>query len=105
MNESEKMSIATLIYVAMRRQANRIIDVEWMLCNETYAREVIVLARKQGAPELQHYAERMEEAIFGKGELPHAAMAHPASLGHTPNIDPVGRDNSMDGNRYVGTLR
>lgn len=60
--EMEKLfALAGRIHVLLRREHNRIIDVEWMCADESYAREVIKLARSAESEELLALAERVEE--------------------------------------------
>ena len=54
-------SLAGRIHVLLRREANRIIDVEWMCADPAYAREVIKLARSAGSEELLKLSDRVEE--------------------------------------------
>jgi len=60
--EMEKMfSAAGRVYVLLRRETNRMIDVEWVSADADYAREVIHLARATALPELLELADRIEE--------------------------------------------
>ncbi|MGE5758066.1 MAG: hypothetical protein ACM3W8_04290 [Sideroxydans sp.] len=54
-------SLAGRIHVLLRREINRIIDVEWMCADPAYAQEVIKLARSTGSDELHKLADRVEE--------------------------------------------
>jgi len=54
-------SLAGRMHVSLRREINRIIDVEWFCSNAAYAREVIKLARSTRSEELDKLAGRMEE--------------------------------------------
>lgn len=54
-------SLAGRIHVLLRREINRIIDVEWMCIDAAYAREVIKLARSAEADELHKLCDRIEE--------------------------------------------
>jgi hypothetical protein len=54
-------SLAGRLHVSLRREINRIIDVEWFCLNAAYAGEVIKLARKTQSAELNKLADRMEE--------------------------------------------
>ncbi len=107
MSDSEKMSIASLMYVSLRRLTSRIIDVEWMMHNQDYAKEIIALARRQGNVELQHYAERMEELLGGKTSPPRPAVV--AAPVDDPLIDPISAhhasEDSAIASRYIGSLR
>jgi hypothetical protein len=54
-------SLAGRLHVLLRREMNRIIDVEWMCADPVYAREVIKLARTVETDELLKLADRVEE--------------------------------------------
>ena len=54
-------SLAGRLHVLLRRETNRIIDVEWMCADPVYAREVIKLARTVETDELLKLADRVEE--------------------------------------------
>jgi len=54
-------SLAGRIHVLLRRETNRIVDVEWMCADAAYAREVIKLARSVESEELHKLADRVEE--------------------------------------------
>ena len=108
MSESEKTAIAAHLYVTLRRKLNRLIDVEWLLKNEDYAREVIGMSRQQGLEDLAHYADRMEEMIFGrilvkrpiepKLDVVPKIVAESAQSSH-------GSEGDESTKRYIGTLR
>ncbi|ADE10309.1 hypothetical protein Slit_0067 [Sideroxydans lithotrophicus ES-1] len=53
-------SLAGRMHVLLRREINRIIDVEWMCIDAGYAKEVIKLARSAEADELHKLADRIE---------------------------------------------
>lgn len=54
-------SLAGRMHVLLRREINRIIDVEWMCADAAYAKEVIKLARSVDSDELHKLAERVEQ--------------------------------------------
>lgn len=54
-------SLAGRLHVLLRRETNRIVDVEWFCTNAIYAREVIKLARTAQSDELNKVADRIEE--------------------------------------------
>lgn len=54
-------SLAGRLHVLLRRETNRIIDVEWMCADAAYAREVVKLARSTDSDELHRLAERVGE--------------------------------------------
>ena len=103
---AEKLPIAAHLYVTLRRKLNRVIDVEWLLHNEDYAKEVIKIARQQGMEELAHYADRMEELIFGKVAPPRPAPIVQNIMREPPAVEEPEEDDSVAvASQYVGTLR
>lgn len=48
------------VCVMLRRETNRMVDVEWAITNAQYAREVVRLARVTNAAELIELADRIE---------------------------------------------
>ena len=63
---TEKLSVAALISVILRRKINRTIDVKWLVENDAYAQEIIRLCREQGITDLATYADHLEKLTFGK---------------------------------------
>ncbi len=82
-------SLAGRMHVLLRREINRIVDVEWMCVDPAYAKEVIKLARTAGSDELHKLADRVEEVhpLLPRIEQPAASM--------TPRTEA----------KYVATLR
>lgn len=54
-------SVVGRVYVMLRRETNRMIDVEWTIADAQYAREVIRLARATNVGELMDLANRIED--------------------------------------------
>ena len=82
-------SVAGRIHVLLRRELNRIIDVEWMCADPVYAKEVIKLARAVDSDELHKLADRVEQV-------------HPKFL-HTERV--VDHIPAMEESKYMTTLR
>jgi hypothetical protein len=82
-------SVAGRIHVLLRREINRIIDVEWMCADPVYAKEVIKLARTVESDELHKLADRVEEV-------------HPKFL-RTERVD--NHIPAMAESKYMTTLR
>lgn len=94
MLESEKLAMAAHLHVAMRRKLGRVVDVEWLVRNDDYAREIIRIASAEhGHPEIQQWAGRLQTALF--------AAAPPAPL--VPQQPPTPKASAPA--RYVGRLR
>ncbi len=84
-------SLAGRMHVLLRREINRIIDVEWICANPAYASEIIKLARTVGSEELQKLADRVEEVHPGLPRAGHGHIAEPVPAAAEP--------------KYVATLR
>ncbi|MCB4810394.1 hypothetical protein LG204_03575 [Methylovorus menthalis] len=95
MADTEKTAIAAHLYVALRRVANRVIDIEWMAQNEEYARAIIKFAVEQGNEELARQALRYQALLDGE-PAPREASARAEAT--PPSADTVKK-------RYIGTLR
>lgn len=54
-------SLTGRMHVLLRRETNRIIDVEWMCADAAYAREVLRLVSLTQSDELHKLAERIHE--------------------------------------------
>ena len=115
-NGTEKLSVAALISVMLRRQISRTIDVKWLLENEIYARKIISLCREQGLADLNEHADHFEVLMFGKSsiapqELPKPAPIHKEVEAIKRPIDSFDDFESeeaeeiIDPHKYVGGLR
>lgn len=104
MTDSAKLAIAGLISVALRRKLNRVIDVEWMLHNPEYSREVLRIARSQNLAELTQYADRMEELVLGKAVTVKAPPLTQEAKNTLSGHSNVGDDVNIE-RQYIGMLR
>ena len=68
MSATEKLSVAALIGVILRRRINRTIDVKWLVENDAYAREIIKISREQKLEDLNEYADHLEQLISGEAK-------------------------------------
>lgn len=89
-SESDKLAVAAHLHVLMRRKMGRVTDVEWLVRNADYAREIIRLACQQAEhPEVAEWGAKLRAMLF-----PRPASAAPAPA---PSTAPAPR--------YVGGLR
>jgi len=95
--DSGKTALAARIYISMRREAKRTIDVEWLLKNNEYAKEVISLA-KQHSPELIELALHFEVLFPALSDT--LAQAQPERSQQVVSAPP-----SAITDRYIGRLR
>ncbi len=82
-------SLAGRMHVLLRREINRIIDVEWMCADAAYAKEVVKLARTVDSDELHKLADRVEQV-------------HPKFLRTEHVAAPI---HAMEESKYMTTLR
>lgn len=66
-------SLAGRIYVLLRRESNRMIDVEWFIVNADYALEVLRLAQSTEQAELVELSQR-------------TLTLHPLLVAHRPVV-------------------
>ena len=85
MTSSDKVSVAALISVILRRKINRTIDVKWLVQNDAYAQEIIKLCREQAQDDLTEYADRLDQLTFGKSSAPAPSFAVTESLKAKPD--------------------
>lgn len=76
MTDSERFALAARLYTALKRATGRVIDVLWLLQNESYALEVIRLARA-GDAECVDLASRLETMLRGAKLKPGVAAVVP----------------------------
>ena len=69
-------------------------DVEWLVRDATYAREIIALALRSEHTELHDWAQKLALALFPQPPVPRAQVREPAPL-----------VRAEPGRRYVGGLR
>lgn len=94
--DTEKTAIAARMYIALRREAKRSIDVEWLLKNTEYAREVIALAK-------QHSQELVELAMHYEAHLPESSPGIMVDETAFQLAAPPPQKELTD--RYIGRLR
>lgn len=97
MLESDKLALAAHLHVVMRRKIGRVIDVEWVVRNADYAREVLRVARlAEDHADVQEWADKLQAALFPAPPAPPAPAARrePATGPRMPEI-----------RRYIGSLR
>ena len=108
MNESEQLSsLATHLYVRLRRDGGRVIDVIWLMRNQEYAREILRVARGIPEPELEKLCDRIEDLMFGGGR-PAAPKPAPAAAPRAAGLqstEPMTEAQLSATGRYRGGLR
>lgn len=112
MSESEKFSIAALIGVTLRRKLGRTIDVQWLVKDSVYAREIINLSREQKHDDLTNYANKLELLIFGDNKTNASIAAVELNRGFSATrtttdeeFDEELDETKIDMSKYIGHLR
>ncbi|RZS56550.1 hypothetical protein [Sphaerotilus mobilis] len=118
LSESDKLGIAAHLHVAMRRKIGRVTDVEWLVRDATYAREVIRIAlAERDHPELQGWALKLQAALFPPTSTQTQTQTQtPTRTAQAANSGPMPLDANAGADaplrpaqgllgRYVGGLR
>lgn len=94
MTQAERFSLATHLYVRLRRSSGRVIDAVWMAQNDEYAREILRLAASDPDPETRNLVTRFGALLESGGR--------PAARKPAPKAAAVEGDAAQ---HYIGTLR
>jgi hypothetical protein len=123
MSDSDKLAVAAHLYVLLRRATGRVTDVEWLVRDRPYAREIIQLAMAQpGQPELQRWARKLEAALgltpaaassaaplggeyAEAGDSALSTFSPPSTLGISTLSPPTGLEDSQLDSRMGGDSR
>ncbi len=110
LSDSDKLGIAAHLHVALRRKIGRVTDIEWLMRDATYAREIIRLAlAERDHPDLQGWALKLQAALFPPEPARTGKAAHsgPMPLDVATPASPDAPLRPAQGllGRYVGGLR
>lgn len=95
MLESEKLALAAHLHVVLRRRVGRVTDVEWLVRDMAYAREILALALASEYAECHEWAHKLQAALFP-----------PVASAPRPLPTPAPAAGLMAaGRRYIGSLR
>lgn len=93
MTQPERFSLATHLYVRLRRSSGRVVDAVWMAQNDEYAHEILRLAAHDPDPDTQNLVQRFQVLLGGR----------PAPRKPAPTRQPAGEPDVAA--HYIGTLR
>ena len=96
MTQAERFSLATHLYVRLRRSSGRVVDAIWMAQNDEYAHEILRLAANDPDPETQNLVQRFQ-ALLGGRPAPRRPVAAPAPARVV--------ETEQAQQHYIGTLR
>ncbi|MBL6752259.1 MAG: hypothetical protein ISP90_17205 [Nevskia sp.] len=98
MSVSERFSVATHLYVRLRKSPGRVIDAVWMSQNDEYAREILRLALAERDEETHNLAHKFE-GLMGDAPKRRAAPAAAPAAPAAPGAE------GEPGQQYVRSLR
>lgn len=93
MTQAERFSIATHLYVRLKRSTGRVLDAVWMAQNDEYAREILRLAAADPDPEMRNLVARFGALLEGSRPAPRKPAPRGAAADHEA------------AQQYIGTLR
>ena len=116
LHSTEKVSVAALISVILRRKISRTIDIKWLVENEAYAKSIIALSREQGLTDLNEYVDHFEILMFGKLSTTQPVLENTSvsknettafKKTQTPSFEEEAEESSevIDPHKYVGGIR
>ncbi|MDI1362339.1 hypothetical protein [Methylotenera sp.] len=115
LHSTEKVSVAALISVILRRKISRTIDIKWLVENEAYAKNIIALSRDQGLNDLNEYVDHFEILMFGKLSTSLATVENSNATKNestafkktqTPSFEEDEESSEViDPHKYVGGIR
>ncbi|MDB5977143.1 MAG: hypothetical protein JWR07_3903 [Nevskia sp.] len=98
MTQAERFSLATHLYVRLRRSSGRVVDAVWMAQNDEYAHEILRLAANDPDPETQNLVLRFQALIGGRPMPPRKPAPAPAPVRAVETAETAQQ-------HYIGTLR
>jgi hypothetical protein len=103
-SDSVIYSLLGRIHLLMRRQINRITDVEYMRVSKEYSREIVRLGLETGHPELVELCERLRVAMDLNPQSESSHETHKGGGGLLSRLRGVRSEDSGD-SRYIHSLR
>lgn len=111
---AEFFSLASQLYVRLRRHTGRVIDTVYMAQNEQYAREILALAASQADAELSSLTTRLNLLLASVGlDIPVLNEAVVLPVVKPAPVAPVARNQAAleadhkeeAAQHYIGSLR
>ena len=105
---SEIFAVLGRIHVLLRRDLNRITDIEWASVNKAYASEVVRLCSTASHPDLQMLAAKLSDMLELTPTRLSSSGRAPAPMGPTTQAALADVVSTVRGNtesRYRGGLR
>ena len=86
--ENQAFSLMSMLHVTMRRQYNRVTDIEYMRINPDYCRHLLSLALQSDNEELKKIGVKLQEIYFGENGLFVIAPPKPPLFDRRKNPSP-----------------
>lgn len=102
---TESFSIATQIYVRLRRVTGRVVDAIYLAQSQDYARHVIELARATQDAELIHHVERLMAAMQHDAVVLADTPSMQRTESNVTEITPEEIYRAQVSHHYIGALR
>lgn len=102
---ADAFSVATQIYVRMRRVTGRVIDALYVIQNKDYAKYVITVALETEDDELKRCVERLKSLVDTLPEPPQKEKLVVAKVDEEPEITAEDIYRAQVPHHYIGALR
>ena len=105
---SEIFAVLGRIHVLLRRDLNRITDIEWASVNKAYAAEVVRLCNTGNHPDLKPLANKLSDMLELAPKQTLTGTRAPAPMGPTTQAalaEVAATARAATGPRYLGGLR
>ncbi|MCU7696835.1 hypothetical protein OD757_06335 [Acinetobacter sp. AYS6] len=102
---ADAFSVATQIYVRMRRVTGRVIDAMYVIQNKDYAKYVITVALETEDDELKRCVERLRSLVDTLPEPPQKETLAMAKVDEEPEITAEDIYRAQVPHHYIGALR
>jgi len=108
--ENQAFALMSRLHVILRRQTQRITDIEYMRMSPAYCRHVLDLAAQTSLPDVPDICAKLEELCFGQEGLfvqPPEKAATTKEKAEKPSTESVddAHPPTQPGATYVGRLR
>jgi hypothetical protein len=88
--DNQAFALMSRLHVILRRQTQRITDIEYMRISPAYCRHVLDLAAQTSLPDVADICTKLEELCFGHDGLFVSAPEKAAAKGNAANANATG---------------
>ncbi len=108
MNNPDKFAIATQLYLRLKRNPGRVVDVAWMMQNDVYEREILRIATAadpESAALAARYETFMDARSAKSSRLPGSITGNYTAAAIASETEGEAAANPGSERHYVGGLR